>query len=458
MAFGPDGYLYISTGSDELCADQPESQRPDSLWGKILRIDVESGTNAYRVPTNNPFVNNPAYRPEIWALGFRNPWRFSFDRQTGDLYIGDVGQNEWEEINFQSAGSAGGQNYGWPAREGNHPFDDLPEVDPDLLTPPIVEYPHTNLAPSAVTAGFVYRGPNSPRMNGLYFFGDFYRNQVWAVAHSGVNWQMQTIPIPKQFISSFGEDESGQFYFADLLFGTVNRVEDSGLTGAPIFTPSVSNSPSDVISVRSISPGAIIHFTTNGLTPLETDPAVSSGGTISITSGMTLSARAFRADLLPSTTTAVTFTLQTGLPVFSPPRGPITNGTLLTMISGTPGATIRYTLDGTDPNPSSPIYTVPVVINAGNRVAAQTYKTGFSNSAIQRVFYGGSLMLGPIEESGGVYHFTWLSETNSNYLVEFSSDLENWRQTPYPTFGTGTALFFYFSPTASKQFFRVRIF
>src|SRR5262249_13094246 len=112
VAFGPEGYLYISTGDEGGCGDPTRAQQPGSLWGKILRIDVESTTNGYVAPTNNPFVGNTNYLPEIWAMGLRNPWRFSFDRLTGDLYIADVGVTEWEEVDFHAAGSSGGQNYG----------------------------------------------------------------------------------------------------------------------------------------------------------------------------------------------------------------------------------------------------------------------------------------------------------------------------------------------------------
>src|SRR5262249_29129636 len=123
IAFGPDGFLYIGMGDGGGEGDPDNrSQTTDSLLGKMLRIDVEAGVVPYAIPSSNPFVGNAAYRSEIWALGLRNPWRFSFDRQTGDLYVGDVGQYSWEEIDMQPAGSPGGQNYGWRIREGNHDY------------------------------------------------------------------------------------------------------------------------------------------------------------------------------------------------------------------------------------------------------------------------------------------------------------------------------------------------
>ena len=181
IAFGPDGFLYIGMGDGGVARDtNNEAQNPASLLGKMLRIGVEAVPDGYSIPTNNPFAGDPAYRPEIWALGLRNPWRFSFDRQTGDLYIGDVGEHSWEEINFQPAGSAGGQNYGWRVREGNHDFIVPPGFDFGSLTSPVAEYGHrvepridNSYLFGSVTGGFVYRGPDAPRMNGLYCFADY---------------------------------------------------------------------------------------------------------------------------------------------------------------------------------------------------------------------------------------------------------------------------------------------
>src|SRR4030095_15339060 len=162
IAFGPDGYLYIGMGDGGSAGDpQGNGQRPETLLGKLLRIDVESGMTPYAVPSNNPFVQSRFYHGEIWALGLRNPWRFSFDRQTGDLYLGDVGQGSYEEINFQSRASFGGENYGWNIMEGKHCFNS-DSCNQTGLVLPIVEYSHSEGC--SVTGGVVYRGQQYPRL------------------------------------------------------------------------------------------------------------------------------------------------------------------------------------------------------------------------------------------------------------------------------------------------------
>ena len=168
LMFGPDGYLYAATGDSGFCPDSTnQAQSTQRFEGKILRLDVESSTNAYRVPPDNPFVGNTNYLPEIWALGVRNPWKYSFDRANGDFYMGDVGQIESEEINFKPAATTTGQNYGWPIREGLHLYAG-PDPAGIPLTDPILEYLHTG-PPASVTGGFVYRGPGPSRMSGIYF-------------------------------------------------------------------------------------------------------------------------------------------------------------------------------------------------------------------------------------------------------------------------------------------------
>ncbi len=142
LAFGPDGYLYIGLGDGGSSGDPfKNAQNPGALLGKMLRIDVSAGTGSYDIPNTNPFVGNPAYRPEIWALGLRNPWRFSFDRMTGDLYIADVGQDAYEEVNVQPASRAGGENYGWNIMEGLHCYN-TSSCDSTGLSMPVVEYDH----------------------------------------------------------------------------------------------------------------------------------------------------------------------------------------------------------------------------------------------------------------------------------------------------------------------------
>ena len=164
LAFGPnDGYLYIGMGDGGSGGDpENRAQNPAELLGKMLRIDVETGSPVtYTVPATNPFLGTPAYRGEIWALGLRNPWRFAFDRLTGDLYIGDVGQNQYEEVDFQPASSAGGENYGWRIMEGFHCYNPA-NCQTTGLTLPVVEYDHGQGC--SITGGVVYRGAQYGRM------------------------------------------------------------------------------------------------------------------------------------------------------------------------------------------------------------------------------------------------------------------------------------------------------
>ena len=186
IAFGPgDGFLYVGMGDGGSGGDpQNYAQNPSELLGKMLRFDVETGDPlTYTMPASNPFTQTVGYRAEIWVLGLRNPWRFSFDRDTHDLYIGDVGQNAWEEIDYQDADTPGGLNYGWRCREGTHTYNTLPPCDdPDwlaTLTDPIAEYNHAE--GRSVTGGFVYRGRDYPTLVGLYFFADYVEGKIWSM-------------------------------------------------------------------------------------------------------------------------------------------------------------------------------------------------------------------------------------------------------------------------------------
>jgi glucose/arabinose dehydrogenase len=219
LAFGPnDGYLYIGTGDGGGGGDQDNNaQNRLSFLGKILRIDVESdpGDELYLIPDSNPFKNDADYLPEIWALGVRNPWRFGFDRQTGDLYIGDVGQGAYEEIDFQPASSTGGENYGWRCREGMHPFGNHASECAGLtLTGPVTEYTHAG--DCSVTGGLVYRGVQYPHLQGIYFHGDFCSGRIRGLRRSGAMWEAAILANSGLNISSFGEDENGELYAASL--------------------------------------------------------------------------------------------------------------------------------------------------------------------------------------------------------------------------------------------------
>lgn len=218
LAFGPDGYLYIGTGDGGLAYDPYEyAQSPNVLLGKMLRLDVDSAS-PYAIPPDNPFANGGGL-PEIWVLGLRNPWRYTFDRLAGDLYIADVGQDSYEEINFVQAGSPGGLNFGWDYREGLHPHQGTP---PEGLTfvEPVAEYGRDQGC--TVLGGSVYRGPALPEFHGVYFYADLCSGRVWGLLQTPAGWQnAELFRLSGVQLSSFGEDEAGELYLADLNTGTV---------------------------------------------------------------------------------------------------------------------------------------------------------------------------------------------------------------------------------------------
>jgi glucose/arabinose dehydrogenase len=226
LAFGPDGYLYIGMGDGGGAGDPlNNAQNPQSLLGKILRIDVESGGTPYAIPESNPFLaqNDPddLFRDEIWALGLRNPWRFSFDRLTGDLFIADVGQNAYEEIDFQPATSRGGENYGWNIMEGPEPYNNNP-ADLTGLVLPVAEYDRSQ--GQSVTGGMVYRGDLEPTLQGVYVYGDFINGQIWGLRPSGSGWENAPLLDSPYGISTFGEDEAGNIYLADFFNGGIYSI------------------------------------------------------------------------------------------------------------------------------------------------------------------------------------------------------------------------------------------
>ena len=211
LQFGPDGYLYIGMGDGGGAGDRHGSigngQDLKALLGKILRIDV-TNQDTYVIPATNPFGT------EVWAYGLRNPWRFSFDRSTGDLYMADVGQNAYEEVNFQPASSSGGENYGWRIMEGAHCFDPRQGCDQSGLVLPVAEYSH-DVGGCSVTGGYVYRGSQYPALQGIYFFGDYCSGIIWSLQRSGDQWQMTKLLGSEVNISSFGEDVNGELYVVD---------------------------------------------------------------------------------------------------------------------------------------------------------------------------------------------------------------------------------------------------
>jgi len=231
IRFGPEGYLFISTG-DGGSAGDPENRAQDmtSLLGKILRIDVNG--DPYATPPHNPFVDDPDARDEIWASGMRNPWRFSFDRETGDLWIADVGQNEYEEVNFEPAESGGGLDYGWRCYEGNHEYNTNGCQNQGSYTFPVHEYSHTETGGCSVTGGFVYRGEEYPSMQGHYFFADYCNDKIWTLYDDNGNWELTN---QGQFsgnnFATFGEDANGEIYVAGLSTGTIYHIVDTTNTG-----------------------------------------------------------------------------------------------------------------------------------------------------------------------------------------------------------------------------------
>jgi len=209
LVFGPDGFLYIGLGDGGSGGD-PElrAQNPDTLLGKMLRIAVQD-QEIYAIPFDNPYQAGGG-RAEIWAIGLRNPWRYSFDRLTGDLWIADVGQGEWEEINFTPANSKPGLNFGWSFLEGTHHFKGEPD-NPSELVDPIFEYDHS--MGCSVTGGYVYRGEKLPEWYGVYLFGDFCSGKIWGILPDGEgDWIVNSLFDSGVNISSFGEDVFGDIY------------------------------------------------------------------------------------------------------------------------------------------------------------------------------------------------------------------------------------------------------
>lgn len=237
IQFGPDGYLYVSVGDGGSAGDPGcRAQNGQSLLGKMLRIDVDS---ASRIPATNPFVNDPTFLDEIWSFGLRNAWRFSFDRETGDMWIADVGQNAIEEINFQAASSLGGENYGWKIMEGRNCYSTsacpaaVPRCNDSRLVLPVQQYTHS--FGCSITGGYVYRGPGIPDLRGTYFYADYCSNRIWSIRYDGTTVtdfvertaELRPSSGSVSSITSFGEDAEGELLIVSRS-GSVWRVEASG--------------------------------------------------------------------------------------------------------------------------------------------------------------------------------------------------------------------------------------
>ncbi len=219
IRFGPDGYLYIGMGDGGSAGDPGDrAQNLQNLLGKMLRIDVNNstGTQNYGIPANNPFITSSLALPEIWAYGLRNPWRFSFDALTGDMWIGDVGQNAWEEIDFQAANSTGGENYGWRCYEGNHNYNttNCQSMPLSSTAQPIFEYPHVTGGACSLTGGLVYRGTLYPNLYGMYLFCDYCSGEFWGTKPAaGGGWTTLELGSLAPYVyGSFGTDYKGEVY------------------------------------------------------------------------------------------------------------------------------------------------------------------------------------------------------------------------------------------------------
>ena len=235
LEFGSDGYLYIGTGDGGSGGDpENRSQNLTSLLGKMLRIDINSseGDNNYAIPSDNPFVGNSTALDEIWAYGLRNPWRFSFDSQTNDLWIGDVGQGNIEEINKVTS-TEDGLNYGWKCYEGNSIFDNTGCPNMSTLTFPIAQYTHTGNGPfkCSITGGYVYRGTTYTNLIGKYLFADYCSDEIGVLSDNGSTWD---ISFSEQFSdngwTTFGEAFDGELYIAGGESGDIFRIIDSNLS------------------------------------------------------------------------------------------------------------------------------------------------------------------------------------------------------------------------------------
>jgi glucose/arabinose dehydrogenase len=276
LQFGPDGYLYAGIG-DASSAQRPNrgAQRDDVLLGKILRLDVNANAARppfYGIPPSNPLAATPAARGEIWAKGLRDPWRFSFDRLTGDLYIGDVGQSVREEIDFQPGSSRGGENYGWKIMEGSLRRAagksglraGSPSQAPESLRSPILEYGHDS-GDCAVAGGYVYRGNDDPRLAGVYFYGDYCTGHIWG------DGQLTNVVAPN--LTTFGEDSRGELYVATgkgVLYRIVSPMPIAQQPRYPVEEPSeVESVPS---AAEPVSPAVRLFPWVEEPKPVEAPP------------------------------------------------------------------------------------------------------------------------------------------------------------------------------------------
>ena len=280
ITFGPDGYLYIGPGDGGVKSSTDpgkNAQDPAVLAGKILRIDVETGDpSTYTIPPTNPYRQTPGFRPEIWSLGFRNPYRFSFDRTTGDLFIADVGQSNIEEINYEPASDPGGRNYGWDCYEGSNSYDPVGCGPVENYTFPVWEYSHA--FGCSVTGGYVYRGRLFADMTGIYFYGDFCSGRIWGLSFDGTNWQNTQYLDSTLSITSFGEDVNGEVYVVDFN-GGVYRLEGTGTGPTPSTSPTRTPTSVSLSPTTTGSPNAKATMTRTATMTLTATPTLSATAT-----------------------------------------------------------------------------------------------------------------------------------------------------------------------------------
>lgn len=263
LNFGPDGYLYVGTG-DGGSAGDPGNRAQNKLnsLGKMLRLDVSStsGVNNYVIPPTNPFVGSTAYLPEIWALGLRNPWRFSFDRLTGDMWIADVGQNSIEELNIQAASSTGGQNYGWRCYEGNSAYNTAGCAAQSTYAAPVFTYTH-GTSECSVTGGYVYRGLLNTALAGGYLYADYCSGKMWMLKKNGTSYTNTLLgDFANYNIGTFGEDRYGEMYIGGQTDGKVYRLRTSTCTTLSV-TGGVTN--------QTCAANGNVNITVaNGITPI----------------------------------------------------------------------------------------------------------------------------------------------------------------------------------------------
>jgi glucose/arabinose dehydrogenase len=283
LAFGPDGYLYLSIG-DGGCGPTGQAcwelaQSPASLRGKLLRLDVESGVTPYAVPADNPFVGVAGAQPEIWALGLRNPWRLSFDPTSGAMWLADVGHERFEEIHFEPAGSGRGANYGWPIVEGTSCFIPGTGCDTTGLTMPIHTYDH-EAGRCSITGGMVYRGTQHPSMAGIYYFGDYCSGEIWGLRPGPNGWEVQTLLDTTYRIVSFGRDQAGNLWLSDFRSnGAIHRLGvPAAATATPTSTPTPTGTPTRLPSATATPTPTRTPTTMPSATPTRTPTPPSACG------------------------------------------------------------------------------------------------------------------------------------------------------------------------------------